>query len=134
MMLDRRRFLLAAAGGAGALALGACGGSVAAPPTSAGRPTVRLAQGALGFPSPFGANADIGYGQMSLLYDTLLWKDGTGQLLPWLAKRYEHSADHLTHTFELRPGLTWSDGGRSPSTTSSSPSSTTPGRRHWRPR
>jgi len=47
---------------------------------------------------------------MSLLYDTLLWKDGEGELLPWLAERVDRSADGLTYTFELRPGLSWSDG------------------------
>jgi ABC-type transport system substrate-binding protein len=29
---------------------------------------------------------------------------------PWLAERWESSADGLTHTFHLRPNLTWSDG------------------------
>jgi peptide/nickel transport system substrate-binding protein len=47
---------------------------------------------------------------MSLLYDTLMWKDGGGQLLPWLAKGYEASPDHLTYTFELRDDVKWSDG------------------------
>ena len=104
--LDRRQFLLASLGGLGALALGGCTGRTGG---DAGR-TVRLSQGALGFPSPFAANADIGYNQMSLLYDTLLWKDGEGQLLPWLAESHRSSADHLTYTFTLREGLTWSDG------------------------
>jgi peptide/nickel transport system substrate-binding protein len=29
---------------------------------------------------------------------------------PWLAERWDSSADGLTHTFYLRPNLTWSDG------------------------
>lgn len=104
--MDRRRFLLASLGGLGALALGACSGSGSA---GSGR-TLRLAQGALGFPTPFAANADPGYNQMSLLYDTLLWKDGAGELLPWLARSYEKSPDNLTYTFRLRDNLKWSDG------------------------
>lgn len=105
--MDRRRFLLASMGGLGALALGAC-----SPPTSSqqfGR-TLRLPQGALGFPSPFAANADPGYNQMSLVYDSLLWKDGSGELLPWLAESFESSPDHLTYTFTLRDNLRWGDG------------------------
>jgi peptide/nickel transport system substrate-binding protein len=32
------------------------------------------------------------------------------ELEPWLAERWESSADGRTHTLHLRPGLTWSDG------------------------
>lgn len=111
VLLDRRRFLLAALGGAGAVALGACsGGGPAGQARPGSRPTLRLANGATGFPSPFASNADIGYNQMILLYDTLLWKDGSGRLVPWLAKSWTLSDDHLTYTFELRDGMRWSDG------------------------
>ncbi len=125
-LLDRRRFLLGAAGSAGALLLGACsdskspkagsGSNMRAPSDDAralaptGRPTLRLPHGAFGFPSPFASNGGIGYIQMSLLYDTLLWKDGKGTVQPWLASRFERSADNLTYTFGLRRGLKWSDG------------------------
>ena len=34
----------------------------------------------------------------------------TFELEPWLAERWESSADGLTHTLHLRPGLLWSDG------------------------
>ena len=34
----------------------------------------------------------------------------TFALEPWLAERWESSADGLRHTVHLRPGLTWSDG------------------------
>ncbi len=108
--LDRRRFLLAALGGAGALALGACTSSSPGSRGAAGRRTVRLPGGALGFPTPFAANGGPGYSQTSLLYDTLLWKDGTGELLPWLAETFTSSEDHRSYTFELRDGVTWSDG------------------------
>jgi peptide/nickel transport system substrate-binding protein len=110
-LLDRRRFLLASLGGVGALVLGSgCSPTSGSGPGQAGSRTVRLSQGATGFPTPFACNADIGYNQMSLLYDSLLWKDGNGELLPWLAERMDVSADHLTYTFQLRDGVKWSDG------------------------
>ncbi len=106
--LDRRRFLLGALAGAGALAIGACAPGSSG--SSGGRPTLRLHQGAFGFPSPFACNAGPGYNQMSLVYDSLLWRDGTGQLLPWLARSFTVSDDRLTYSFELREGVRWSDG------------------------
>lgn len=106
--IDRRRFLLASLGGVAAVAAASCS-SGSGTGQSTGR-TLRLPQSAAGFPTPFAANADIGYAQASLVYDTLLWKDGSGQLLPWLAQSFTTSADHLTYTFQLRPNLRWSDG------------------------
>lgn len=107
--MNRRRFL-AALGGAGAVTLAACAGKAPRKVARGGRPTVRLPQGALGFPTPFAANADIGYNQTSLIYDSLLWKDGSGTLLPWLAESVQSTPDHLTYTFKLRDGVRWSDG------------------------
>lgn len=95
----------ASAGTAVALYLGGCGG---APPRDPR--TLRLAGGGFGFPSPFAYIAGPGYVQMSYLYDTLLWKDASGRLLPWLAKSYLRSPDGLTYTFELRDGIRWHDG------------------------
>ncbi|HEX2272993.1 MAG TPA: ABC transporter substrate-binding protein, partial [Acidimicrobiales bacterium] len=108
LVVDRRQFLLGALGGVGALVLGGCGGSEDG--GAGGRPTVRMVHGAVGFPSPFAANGGPGYNQMILLYDTLLWKDGSGELLPWLARSVTSSDDHLTYTFELRQNVKWSDG------------------------
>jgi peptide/nickel transport system substrate-binding protein len=34
----------------------------------------------------------------------------TFQVEPWLAEKWESSADALTYTFHLRPNMTWSDG------------------------
>ena len=111
LVMDRRRFLALSVGAVGAAVVGGACSSGAKAGTGAGsRPVLRLPDGALGFPSPFAANADLGYNQMSLLYDTLLWKDGSGQLLPWLAQSVDASADHLTYSFRLRDGLRWSDG------------------------
>ena len=103
--LTRRTFVRGSAAAAVALALPGCGGS---PPARAG--TVRLAGGFFGFPSPFAYIAGPGYVQMSLLYDTLLSKDASGRLLPWLARGHERSSDGLTYTFELREDVRWHDG------------------------
>ncbi len=115
MAMDRRTFLTAALGTAGALALGGCDNpdadGDAGRPGPVGRPTIRLgAPQDFGFPSPFTYLAGPGYTRMSLLYDTLLWKDGSGELLPWLASRYERSDDGRRYTFELRDDVVWSDG------------------------
>jgi peptide/nickel transport system substrate-binding protein len=103
--MTRRAFVRGSAAAALALGLSSCGGG---PPARAG--TVRLAGGFFGFPSPFAYIAGPGYVQMSYLYDTLLWKDASGRLLPWLAHGFERSADGLTYTFELREGVRWHDG------------------------
>ncbi|MDP8960926.1 MAG: ABC transporter substrate-binding protein, partial [Actinomycetota bacterium] len=39
-----------------------------------------------------------------------MWKDGSGELLPWLARSFERSEDALSYTFELREGVSWHDG------------------------
>jgi peptide/nickel transport system substrate-binding protein len=47
---------------------------------------------------------------MSFVYDTLMWKDSTGNLLGWLASAMNRAADDVTYTFKLRPGVVWHDG------------------------
>ncbi|MDQ3382172.1 MAG: ABC transporter substrate-binding protein [Actinomycetota bacterium] len=120
--IDRRTFLAGALGAAGAAALGGCSSSSPSSPSSrptatatgtgqaAARPTLQLAGGDSGFPSPFAYMRGGGYVQMSYLYDTLLWKDSEDEQLPWLAESFEASADGLTYTFELREGVRWHDG------------------------
>ena len=119
---DRRTFLAGALGAAGVLVLGACangdderdpgtqrdtGGGLAPAP----RPVLRLSGGNQGFPSPFGYQRGGGYIQASYLYDTLLWKDSTGEVLPWLAAALpRRSADARMYTFDLRDNIRWHDG------------------------
>lgn len=103
--IDRRTFLAGAAGAAGALYLGACGGGSG---TSAR--VLHLAGADAGFPSPFAYSRGPGYVQMSYIYDTLLWTDASGRQLPWLASRVRRSSDGLTYTFELRDNVRWHDG------------------------
>jgi peptide/nickel transport system substrate-binding protein len=47
---------------------------------------------------------------MILIYDTLLWSDATGQMLPWLASGFQRSPDGLSYRFELRDNVRWHDG------------------------
>lgn len=119
--LDRRALLKAGLGIAGLAAVGsACGagGSKAARALAAcgvtqrcPRPTIRKDSGSMGsFPGPFTSGLLPGYANMILLYDTLMWTDSTGALLPWLASGYRVSADGLTYTYRLRDNVTWSDG------------------------
>ena len=103
--MTRRAFVRGSAATVVALGLPSCGGASPAP---AG--TVRVAGGFFGFPTPFAYIAGPGYVQMSLLYDTLLWKDASGRLLPWLASGYERSRDGRTYTFALREDVRWHDG------------------------
>jgi peptide/nickel transport system substrate-binding protein len=103
--VNRRTFIKGSAAAAAALYLGGCGGG-----STATGGTVRLAGGTFGFPSAFAYIGGPGYVQMNLIYDTLMWKDDTGRLMPWLASSVQRSADGLTYTFELRPGVKWQDG------------------------
>lgn len=114
--ISRRTLLRAGAGLAGTAALASCTGSTGSASssgraaTAAGRPVLHLAASDFGFPSPFAYIRGPGYWLMSFIYDSLLWKDSTGRLLPWLARSYQRSADGLTYTFTLRPGVRWQDG------------------------
>ena len=65
----------------------------------------------VGFPTPF-AFSTVGPGgvvRLSLVYDTLTWKDAHG-LIPWLATSWRVSPDGRTYTFTLHPGVRWQDG------------------------
>lgn len=103
--LTRRNFIRGSVAAAGAVYLGGCGTGSAAP---AG--TVRLSGGTFGFPTPFAYIGGPGYVQMNFIYDTLLWKDASGRLLPWLAEHVRRSSDGRTYTFQLRSGVKWQDG------------------------
>ena len=76
------------------------------------RTRLRLTEvsGTFGYPTPFAYIGTPGYLRMINMFDTLLWQDGEGNLLPWLAESHSASADKMTWTFQLRSGLTWSDG------------------------
>ena len=114
MEMDRRTFLIGGVGVAGALALGGLGACAteedeATPGPAAQRPTLRLPADDAGFPSPFAYMRGPGYVKASLIYDTLMWKDTSGRLHPWLAESFQASDDGRSYTFRLRDAR-WHDG------------------------
>ncbi|MBA2521283.1 MAG: ABC transporter substrate-binding protein [Chloroflexia bacterium] len=72
---------------------------------------VRLGWADVGVPTPFRVSTAGPGGPvlLTLLYDTLTWKDEEG-IIPWLATAWTVSADGLDYTFDLAPGVQWHDG------------------------
>ncbi|MDQ3573332.1 MAG: ABC transporter substrate-binding protein [Actinomycetota bacterium] len=109
VVMDRRAFLGTSLAAAGAVYLGACR-SPGDSPGEEGRPTLRIPGRDFGFPSPFSYFVGPGYTRMSYIYDSLLWVDASGHLVPWLATSYQASPDGMTYAFEIREGVVWHDG------------------------
>ena len=53
---------------------------------------------------------DLGYSLMTLVYDTVMWRDANGVPRPWLADSVNTSADGLTVTIHIALGAAWQDG------------------------
>jgi peptide/nickel transport system substrate-binding protein len=72
---------------------------------------VRMAWTDVGVPTPFRVSTagPGGAVMLSLLYDTLTWKDEHG-VIPWLATSWDVSPDGLDVTFALAQGVRWQDG------------------------
>jgi len=66
------------------------------------------------FPQPDGGltpyTFELGYPLMTLIYDTLLWRDSEGKPQPWLAKDLEVEDGGRRVFVELRNGARWHDG------------------------
>ena len=72
--------------------------------------TIADTTGDWGFPSPYGHySRGPGYVRMSLIFDTLIWKDENG-FVPALAEKWEYLPDEKAYVFNLRKGVTWNDG------------------------
>jgi len=83
-----------------------------AAPVAAQSDTLRLTWWTdVGFPTPFAVSTlgPAGVVRLTLLYDTLVWKDAHG-LIPWLAESWRTTPDGLTYAFTLRPSVQWHDG------------------------
>lgn len=51
-----------------------------------------------------------GYPLLTLVYDTLTWRDANGAPRPWLARSVRRGADPRTVRIDLREGARWHDG------------------------
>jgi len=73
-------------------------------------PLVRIGGRDWGYPSPYAFYPrGPGYVRMTLLFDTLVWRDEKG-LVPWLARRWEAAEGGRRWTVELRDDARWHDG------------------------
>ncbi len=70
-----------------------------------------------GFPSPFAFGQGPGFNNMHYIFDSLTWKDGTGNYIPWLATRLGVPSNTLpdgsgdqTVTYTLRDRVKFSNG------------------------
>lgn len=107
--ISRRTFLRGSAAGAVALYLPGCGNNNAV--TKGGRVDQLLLAGMdSGLPTPFTYMRGPGYVLSSYVYDSLLWKDQSGAILPWLASDFKRSPEGTMYTFTLRDGVRWHDG------------------------
>ncbi len=107
--LTRRQMMMGVASGVGALAL-------PKRPVLARQqaPVERLRfawWSEVGVPTPFQVST-VGPGGatlLTLLYDTLTWKDADG-IIPWLATEWQARDDGLSYTFRLIDSARWQDG------------------------
>ncbi|NPV61740.1 MAG: ABC transporter substrate-binding protein [Methanotrichaceae archaeon] len=71
--------------------------------------TIADSTGDWGFPSPYGHySRGPGYVRMSLIFDTLVWKNENG-FVPALAESWEYLSDEDAYVFNLRDDVTWND-------------------------
>ena len=85
-------------------------GAGTTPPADKKGITLTLAGEDYGYPSPYGFYPrGPGYVRMSLVFDTLVWKDEKG-LIPWLAQNWHVSEDGRVWTFDLADNIRWQDG------------------------
>ena len=55
---------------------------------------------------------ELGYGLMTLAYDTLAWRDADGVARPWLAESIDERDGGRRYVARLREGTRWHDGRR----------------------
>jgi peptide/nickel transport system substrate-binding protein len=60
--------------------------------------------------NPFSPDARLQAGQGTIYEPLMLFNKATGELVPWLATGYSWNSDNTELTFEIRPGVLWSDG------------------------
>lgn len=99
-----------------AAVLAGCGGGGKDPGAGAPQPAeidsyvIADSTGDWGFPSPYSHyQRGPGYIRMSLIFETLIWKDAGG-FVPALAKSWRYDEAANAYVFELRDDVTWHDG------------------------
>ncbi len=104
-----------------ALALALCLAAAACSPSKTpgadgaggGRPAqverLRLAAGPPRYPSPI-TGMRVSGAQVDLMFDHLVWKDATGEVIPWLATAWTASPDGTEWRYTIRDGVRWQDG------------------------
>lgn len=72
--------------------------------------TIADSTGDWGYPSPYTHySRGPGYVRMSLIFETIVWKDDSG-FVPALAKDWEYIEAENAYVFELHDDVTWHDG------------------------
>jgi len=107
MRPTRRRFVQA---GLAATALSGIPGIVHAQAPSRARTIRAVMQGDLRSLDPIWTTANITAYHGAMIYDTLFALDADQRTQPQMVGKFGVSDDKLTHTFELRDGLKFSDG------------------------
>ena len=104
-----RRLLMLTFAATGLLLLVLCCNALAAEDKKLDVLTIADSTGDWGFPSPYEHYArGPGYIRMSLIFDTLIWKDKNGYV-PALAYTWQMEGND-TYVFNLRKNVTWNDG------------------------
>ncbi|MBA2364438.1 MAG: hypothetical protein H0V86_13000 [Chloroflexia bacterium] len=115
--LTRRQVLRGIVGAIGAVFLSACGASTPGSQATHGpganvSPTAthRGTWADVGNLTPFQVSTAGPGGAvlLTLIYDTLTWKDGSG-IVPWLASAWDVADDGSQYTFRLREDAAWHD-------------------------
>lgn len=96
------------------LALAAAAAHPAMGQSDSPSPPTPVARVRLPFPQEDGTltpyTFELGYSLVTLVYDTLFWRDARGVPRPWLARTLDRSADGRELTLRLADGARWHDG------------------------
>ena len=81
------------------------------PPITTKRDTIKVAIGVdLDTVDPHAQTTTMVYNVLRHCYETLVWFDEKGNVIPWLAEKWEVSPDGKVYTFYIRKGVKFHDG------------------------
>jgi ABC-type transport system substrate-binding protein len=85
--------------------------TVVTTPTVTKRDTIKVAIGVdLDTVDPHAQTTTMVYNVLRHCYETLVWFDEKGNVIPWLAEKWEVSPDGKVYTFYIRKGVKFHDG------------------------